>query len=96
MVMKDKKANVEVLHILRNIPKEQFELIPKDIIEYLENNIDITYEFKYDENNYNLSKEAAIILVDLYTTYISKGDEKKKIVEILNLNQKIDDIKRGG
>lgn len=89
---KNSKAYVEVLDVLYNIPKEQFRLVPNEIIQFLEENKDKNYKFKYNNKKYNLSKESAIILVDIYITYISKPEEKKKIEEILILNEKIEKL----
>ena len=44
------KAYTEILEILKYIPKEEYERIPKEKILFFEENCDKNYEFKFDIN----------------------------------------------
>lgn len=74
------RSYVEVLEILKHIPKTEYEKIPKEQIDFFNNNCDKTYNFVYDENNLNLSRKTYAIIVNLYKNYIA-NESKKKIVE---------------
>ena len=78
---------VEVLEILKHIPKEDYEKIPKEKIEFYENNKDKNYLYIYNPVNPKISRKTDAILINLYKNYIAKDDEKEKINHILKLNE---------
>lgn len=78
---------VEVLEILKHIPKEDYEKIPKEKIEFYENNKDKNYVYIYNSVNPKTSRKTDAILINLYKNYIAKDDEKEKINHILKLNE---------
>lgn len=78
---------VEVLEILKHIPKEDYEKIPKEKIEFYENNKDKNYVYIYNPVNPKISRKTDAILINLYKNYIAKDDEKEKINHILKLNE---------
>ena len=78
---------VEVLEILKHIPKEDYEKIPKEKIEFYENNKDKNYIYIYNPVNPKISRKTDAILINLYKNYIAKDDEKEKINHILKLNE---------
>ena len=69
---------VEVLEILKHIPKEDYEKIPKEKIEFYENNKDKNYVYIYNPVNPKISRKTDAILINLYKNYIAKDDEKEK------------------
>lgn len=79
------KAYVEVLEVLKYIPKEDFEKVPKDIIETLENKKDM--EYKYDLNkdvafeNQILMKETKAILANFFRDYWATPEQRNAIKE---------------
>lgn len=77
---------VEVLEILKHIPKEDYEKIPKEKIEFYKKNVDKNYVYIYDSIAPKTLRKTDAILINLYKNYIAKEDEKKKINEILKLN----------
>ena len=77
----------EVLEILKHIPKEDYEKIPKEKIEFYENNKDKNYIYIYNPVNPKISRKTDAILINLYKNYIAKDDEKEKINHILKLNE---------
>ena len=92
MVKKGRKEYVEVLEILKYIPKEEYDKIPKEEIEIFEKLKDEDYNFKFDPSKeigkQNISKNTYAIFIVLYMNYISTEVEKKKVQEILELNSR--------
>ena len=80
---------VEVLEILKFIPREEFNKIPKDLIEFYEKNKDKNYKYRYNFNSPKTLKETDIILINLYRNYIASDEIKKKIEKILSINELI-------
>lgn len=84
------KAFVEVLAIIKNLPKKEYEKIPKEKIEILEKHSDKSYEFNININvpleSQNISKKANAILVTLYRDYFATDSQKEKLKEILKNN----------
>ena len=79
---------VEVLEILKHIPKKDYEKIPKEKIEFYKNNIDKNYRYIYDEINPKTLRKTDTILINLYKNYIATTEEKIKIEQILKLNER--------
>lgn len=77
---------VEVLEILKHIPKEDYEKIPKEKIEFYKKNVDKNYLYIYDSIAPKTLRKTDAILINIYKNYIAKEDEKEKINEMLKLN----------
>jgi hypothetical protein len=75
-----RKAYVELLEIIKFLPKKYKDKIPKKIIDNLCKNMDKNYSFKMDktkgllEQNYTLETKA--LLVELYERYLAIDSEK--------------------
>ena len=86
------KAYKEVLEIIKNFPKEEYEKIPKEKIEFYKKNMDKNYNFsinpEIDLSEQNISTYANAIIVNLFRDYFATEEQKIKIKEILDLNQK--------
>ena len=86
------KAYTEVLEIIRYFPQEEYNKIPKKKIEFYKNNMDKDYVFiinpEIDLSEQNVSPEANAIIVNLFRDYFATEEQKVKIKEILDLNQK--------
>lgn len=86
------KAYTEVLEIIKYFPKEEYNKIPKEKIEFYKNNMDKDYSFyinpEIDLSEQNISPEANAIIINLFTDYYATEEQKVKIKEILDLNQK--------
>ena len=80
------KAYVEVLEFLKFIPLDEFYKIPKEEIDFMEENKDREYNYKYDITNPVLSKKAKAIITNLYMENFASQEEKTKIKDILKLN----------
>lgn len=85
------KAYKEVWEIIKYFPKEEYNKIPKEKMEFFKQNMDENHQFsinpQIDLANQNISKEANVIIVDLYQNYFATEEEKIKINEILELNE---------
>lgn len=85
------KAYTEVLEIIRHFSDEEYSRIPKEKIEYYEQNRDKDYVFKLDLEldlfEQKISRKANAIIVALYRDYFASEAEKQKINRLLNINQ---------
>ena len=86
------KAYTEVLEIIKYFPKEEYIKIPVEKIEFYKNNMDKDYNFKInpeiDLSEQNISPEANAIIVNLFTNYYATEEQKVKIKNILDINQR--------
>lgn len=86
------KAYAEILEILKYLPKEEYEKIPKEKIEFYEANADKNHDFKFDPAreiaNQNTLRETNAIIVTLYQDYFANDKQKEVIKSILKLNEK--------
>ena len=93
------KAYTEVLEIIKYFPEEEYSKIPKEKIDFYKKNMDKNYNFKInpeiDLSNQNISAEANAIIINLFTDFFATENQKLKIKEILDSNQrKSDQLKR--
>ena len=90
------KAYTEVLEIIKYFPEEEYNKIPKEKIEFYKNNKDKNYKFtinpKIDLSKQNVSKEASAIIVTIFKDYFATEEQKKKLEEIIKLNEKKSEI----
>lgn len=90
MEKKYAKAYTEVLEILKHIPKDEYDRIPKAEIQFYESNCDKTYKFEYDDSlaveKQKISREANIVIVALYMNYFASSRQNSIINEILKQN----------
>ena len=77
---------VEVLEILKHIPKEEHDKIPKELIEFFEKNKDKSYQYTYNLASPKTLRKTDAIIVNLYKDYIANDDEKKQIEKRLMEN----------
>jgi len=86
------KAYTEVLEIIKHFSEEEYAKIPKEKIEFYKNNMDRNYKFiinpEIDLAEQNISAEANAIIVNLFKGYFATEEQKVKIKEILELNDK--------
>ena len=66
---------VEVLEILKHIPKEDYEKIPKEKIEFYKKNVDKNYVYIYDSIAPKTLRKTDAILINLYKNYIAKEEK---------------------
>lgn len=86
------KAYTEVLEIVKHFPKEEYNKIPAEKIEFYKENMDKNYIFlinpELELEKQNISPEANAIIVNLYFNYFATEEQKNKMEKILDLNQK--------
>ncbi len=86
------KAYKEVIEIIKYFPEKEYNKIPKEKIEYYKKNMDKEYSFtinpKIDLAEQNISKEASAIIVTLFRDYFATEEQKKKLEELIKLNEK--------
>ena len=93
------KSCTEVLEILKHISRQDYNKIPSEIIEVLEEDKDSQYNFSYDVNKtldeQNVSKQAKTIIGIFFRDYWATPEQRKNIINIQNIKrQEIDDKKR--
>ena len=86
------------MEILKYFPEEEYKKIPIEKINFYKSNMDKDYKFtinpEIDLANQNISKEANAIIVSLYRDYYATEEQKVKINEILDLNQKKEELEK--
>ena len=94
-----KQAYVEVLALINQLPKEEYEKIPKEKIQFYTDNMDSTYEFKLDQNkdlkDQNISKKTYAIMINLFNDYFATEKQKETLQNLLKQNStKLEEEKR--
>ena len=99
MVMnKYAKAYTEVLEIIKYFPEQEYNKIPKEKIEFYEENKDKNYNFtinpEIDLADQNVSKEASAIIITLFRDYFATEEQKEKLKQLIQLNEKKSEIEK--
>lgn len=93
-----KKAYTEVIEIIKYFPKEEYDKIPLEKINYYKENMDKNYNFQIDPNieleKQNISKEANAILVTLFNDYFATDRQKEVLNNLLKQNQQKLEIRK--
>ena len=76
-------AYTEVLEVLKYMPKQEVNKIPKDIMDYYYSNKDREYSYKIDKTKtfkeQELSEKAKVVLAILFRDYWATDEQKEKI-----------------
>lgn len=84
-------AYSEVLEILKNISKEDYEKVPSEKIDLFEKNANKNYNFQYDTNltldEQNVSKRAKAIIAILFRDYWATPEQREKILAKQNYDR---------
>ena len=76
-------AYTEVIEVLKYMPKEEQNKIPKEIVKYYKDNMDTSYSFKIDiEKTFeeqNLLEKTKIVLAILFRDYWATEEQREKI-----------------
>ena len=90
MEKKYAKAYTEVLEILKHLPEDVLERIPKTEIQFYESNKDKNYKYEYDKtvtvDKQKISKEANTVIIAIYMNYFANEKQRGIIDEILKQN----------
>lgn len=92
-------AYTEVIEILKYMPKEDTNKIPKEIIKYYTDNMDASYNFKIDTEKafkeQKLLEKTKIVLAILFRDYWATEEQREKIKQkeaydmyVVELNKK--------
>lgn len=86
-----KKAYTEILEIIKYLPHDEYEKIPKENVEFYKNYRDPLYQFKYNPykslNEQNVLRETKAIIVDLFREVIATKEQKEKLNILLLQNE---------
>ncbi len=93
------KAYKEVLTVIKNLTKDDYEKIPKEYIEFLENNCNNDYDFEYNASKsfkeQELLEETKLILFGLFEKFGATDTQQAKIkVFKTNYNNRLEEQKR--
>ena len=98
MISAYKKAYTEVIEIIKYFPKEEYDKIPLEKINYYKEKMDKNYNFQIDPNieleKQNISKEANAILVTLFNDYFATDRQKEVLNNLLKQNQQKLEIRK--
>lgn len=94
-------AYVEIIEILKHVPREMVNKIPKERIKFWKAKKDKEYVFEYDESKslreQNIMRETEIIYANIFKEYWATEEDKAKILQKEQLElQKIEDLKCSG
>lgn len=77
-------AYSEVLEVLNHMSKDNYDKIPKEMIEMFKDNFNKGYQFSYDLNKefaeQEISKRGKLILAILFRDYWATTEQKEKII----------------
>lgn len=86
-------AYTEVIEILKHISEEYLKNIPKEILEYFEENCKKDYEYNVTEfdtfENQEMLYETKVILSILYRDYLASEEVRKKIIQKEHIEMQI-------
>lgn len=84
-------AYSEVLEILKNISKEDYEKVPSEKIDLFKKNANKNYNFQYDTNltldEQNVSKRTKAIIAILFRDYWATPEQREKILAKQNYDR---------
>lgn len=93
MTIVNRRAYTEVLEILKHISQEELNKIPTEIIKFMEDNRDNTYNFTYDVSQslgeQKVLRETNSIIIYIFKKYFATDVQKEKINNILMKNELI-------
>lgn len=85
------KAYTEVLELINHLSEDAYKKIPKEKIDFFEENKDKDYYFKINPNidlaEQNISQNANAILVSLFRDYFATDNQKETLKKLLQQNQ---------
>lgn len=88
---KYKRANSEILEIIKYLPLKEQKMIPQEKIEYYEKNKDQSYDFKYNPaktlKEQNVLRETKALIVALFRDVFATEEQKEKLKIILAQNE---------
>lgn len=88
LINANKKALAEVYEILNLLPQEEYQKIPKNLIEYIKMNMDEEFEVDIESvEDGHMLQETNNILATIYMKYLSTSQEKIVIKNLMELEK---------
>ena len=91
MIKNYSKSYTQILEIIKYLPKEEYQMIPKSEIEFFENNKDVNYSFYFNPaisfKEQDISRETYSLIVLLFINFFASDIQKQKIDNILIKNE---------
>ena len=85
------RAYTEVLEMLKYLPHEELNRIPKEKIDFFERNKDKSYKFNISLEKplaeQNISVEANSVIITLFRDYFAAYTQREKLKNILEQNE---------
>ena len=85
------KAYKEVIEIIKYLPDDEKNRIPKEKMDFYYSNMDKDHDFKIDPaidlDKQNISKEANAIIINLFLDYFATDSQKEKVNQIIKHNE---------
>ena len=86
-----KKAYTELLEIIKYLPVDEYNKIPKEKIEFYEKNKDFSYNFNYNPyktlNEQSVLRQTKVLIVNLFKEIKATEEQKDKLNRILIKNE---------
>jgi len=83
----------EVDYILKKMDEEYIKKIPQEVFDYINENMDKSHEFNYDEEKtlleQNLHIDTVSILTYINTEFLLDGVQKKELMDLLKKDELI-------
>jgi len=95
-----KNAFTEVYEIINNLDNNDYNKIPKEVIQAIESNRNKEYEYFFDETipliEQNMLPETKAILFNFFRDYLSTKEQKEKIINFQrNQREELEVEKKG-
>ncbi len=91
MSQTNEKAYTEILEIIKYLPNEEYDKIPKEKLEFYKTHQDSLYHFEYDPtkslNEQNVLRETKVLIVNLFRDVVATAEQIEKLNIILSQNE---------
>ena len=85
------KAYAEILEIIKYLPSKEYNKIPRENIDFFENNKDNTHIFQYNPtktlSEQNVLRETNALIISMFKDLFATKQQKEKIDGILQKNE---------
>ena len=91
-------AYTEVYTILQDLNEKEYEKIPPEVIEAIEKNRNVDYEYELDDElelkEQQMLPETKAILFNLFRDYLATPEQKAKIIRMQNEARQKNELKK--
>ncbi len=86
------RACTEILEIIKYLPEDEYQRIPKEKIDFWNKNKDSSYNYKFDItkpiNEQKISQETNALIILIFRDYFATESQKEKLKQILIENDR--------